>query len=73
MSIDGAGRSGTALADRYELLRELGAGGMATVYLARDVRHNRQVALKVLHPELSAVLGPERAARRPRTAASGGQ
>ncbi|MBY0491866.1 MAG: protein kinase [Gemmatimonadaceae bacterium] len=50
----------TALTGRYDLQRELGAGGMATVYLARDVRHNRQVALKVLHPELSAVLGPER-------------
>ena len=49
-----------ALADRYELLRELGRGGMAIVYLARDVRHARQVAIKVLHPELAAVLGAER-------------
>jgi Tol biopolymer transport system component/tRNA A-37 threonylcarbamoyl transferase component Bud32 len=49
-----------ALADRYELLREIGRGGMATVYLARDVRHARQVAIKVLHPELAAVLGAER-------------
>ena len=49
-----------ALADRYRIERELGAGGMATVYLAEDVRHKRMVALKVLHPELSAVLGPER-------------
>src|SRR5688500_4429569 len=49
-----------ALADRYRVERELGAGGMATVYLAVDVRHQRRVALKVLHPELSAVLGPER-------------
>src|SRR5687768_18580014 len=49
-----------ALADRYRIERELGAGGMATVYLAEDVRHRRRVALKVLHPELSAVLGPER-------------
>src|SRR4030095_15498012 len=49
-----------ALADRYRVDRELGQGGMATVYLAEDVRHRRKVALKVLHPELSAVLGPER-------------
>lgn len=49
-----------ALADRYRIERELGAGGMATVYLAEDVRHHRKVAIKVLHPELSAVLGPER-------------
>ena len=51
---------GTALSDRYRIERELGAGGMATVYLAEDVRHHRKVAVKVLHPELSAVLGPER-------------
>jgi len=50
----------SALADRYRVERELGQGGMATVYLAEDVRHRRKVALKVLHPELSAVLGPER-------------
>ena len=49
-----------ALADRYTIERELGAGGMATVYLAEDVKHRRKVAIKVLHPELSAVLGPER-------------
>ena len=49
-----------ALQDRYALERELGRGGMATVYLARDVRHKRQVALKVLHPELAAALGGER-------------
>jgi tetratricopeptide (TPR) repeat protein/tRNA A-37 threonylcarbamoyl transferase component Bud32/TolB-like protein len=49
-----------ALADRYEIQREVGAGGMATVYLATDVRHQRRVALKVLRPELSATLGPER-------------
>jgi TolB-like protein len=45
---------------RYQVERELGRGGMATVYLARDLRHDRPVALKVLHPELAAVLGPER-------------
>jgi Tol biopolymer transport system component len=49
-----------ALADRYRIERELGAGGMATVYLAHDVRHDRKVALKVLRPELSAILGAER-------------
>jgi Tol biopolymer transport system component/tRNA A-37 threonylcarbamoyl transferase component Bud32 len=49
-----------ALADRYRIERELGAGGMATVYLAADLKHNRRVAIKVLHEELSSVLGPER-------------
>lgn len=49
-----------ALADRYEIEREIGSGGMATVYLARDIRHKREVALKVLRPELGAVLGTER-------------
>ncbi len=50
----------TELAGRYRVERELGAGGMATVYLAEDLRHHRNVAIKVLHAELSAVLGPER-------------
>ncbi|NUQ11181.1 MAG: serine/threonine protein kinase, partial [Gemmatimonadaceae bacterium] len=49
-----------ALKDRYALDSRIGAGGMATVYLARDVRHKRKVALKVLNPELGAVLGVER-------------
>ncbi len=49
-----------ALADRYRIERELGAGGMATVYLAHDLKHDRSVALKVLRPELAAALGPER-------------
>jgi len=49
-----------ALTGRYEIEREIGAGGMATVYLARDPRHDRNVALKVLNPELGAVLGVER-------------
>jgi Tol biopolymer transport system component len=49
-----------ALADRYRIEREVGAGGMATVYLAHDLKHDRDVALKVLHPELGAVIGAER-------------
>jgi Tol biopolymer transport system component len=49
-----------ALADRYRIERELGAGGMATVYLAQDLKHDRQVAIKVLRPELAAVIGAER-------------
>src|SRR6185436_13839805 len=49
-----------ALADRYAIEREIGAGGMATVYLAEDIRHHRKVALKVLKPELAAVVGAER-------------
>jgi serine/threonine-protein kinase len=49
-----------ALADRYTIARELGSGGMATVYLAEDVKHHRKVAVKVLRPELAAALGPER-------------
>ena len=54
------GRLQSALSDRYRLDREVGAGGMATVYLAEDVRHDRRVALKVLRPELAAVIGAER-------------
>jgi eukaryotic-like serine/threonine-protein kinase len=54
------GRLTSALADRYRIERELGQGGMATVYLAQDVRHDRRVALKVLKPELAAVLGADR-------------
>jgi serine/threonine-protein kinase len=53
-------RLATALADRYRIERELGQGGMATVYLAHDLRHDRKVALKVLRPELAAVIGAER-------------
>src|SRR3989454_4444926 len=49
-----------ALADRYAIERELGRGGMATVYLAQDLKHHRKVAIKVLKPELAAALGPER-------------
>jgi serine/threonine-protein kinase len=55
-----AERLAAALSDRYAIQRELGQGGMATVYLAHDLKHDRQVALKVLKPELAAVLGAER-------------
>ena len=48
----------TALSDRYRLEHEIGAGGMATVYQAQDLRHDRRVALKLLRPELAAVIGP---------------
>src|SRR6187401_3104301 len=58
-----------ALRDRYVIERELGRGGMATVYLAHDLKHDRRVALKVLHPELAATLGPERFLREIRTTA----
>jgi eukaryotic-like serine/threonine-protein kinase len=57
-----------ALRDRYQLERELGRGGMATVWLAQDLRHDRPVALKVLFPELAASLGPERFLREIHTA-----
>jgi serine/threonine-protein kinase len=57
------------LAGRYTIERELGRGGMATVYLASDLRHDRPVALKVLHPHLAASLGPERFLREIRLAA----
>jgi TolB-like protein len=53
-------RLGAALADRYDVERELGAGAMATVFLARDPRHNRSVAIKVLKPELAAAIGHDR-------------
>jgi serine/threonine protein kinase len=59
----------SALAGRYGFERELGRGGMATVYLARDLRHDRPVALKVLYPELAASLGSERFLREIRMAA----
>src|SRR5881394_2694991 len=59
-----------ALADRYRIERELGQGGMATVYLAHDVRHDRKVALNVLRPELAAILGGERFLKEIRTTAN---
>ena len=57
---DAVTRLNAALEGRYEIERELGEGGMATVYLAKDLKHNRNVALKVLKPELAAVVGAER-------------
>jgi serine/threonine-protein kinase len=59
----------TSLADRYRIERELGAGGMATVYLAHDLRHDRDVAIKVLHSDLGAALGAERFLSEIRTTA----
>ncbi|HEX9729412.1 MAG TPA: serine/threonine-protein kinase, partial [Gemmatimonadales bacterium] len=59
-----------AIADRYLIERELGQGGMATVYLAEDLKHKRKVALKVLRPELAAVLGAERFVQEITTTAS---
>jgi eukaryotic-like serine/threonine-protein kinase len=63
-------RLASALADRYRLERELGAGGMATVYLAQDLRHDRKVAIKVLKPDLAAVLGADRFITEIRTTAA---
>ncbi|MFN2317940.1 MAG: protein kinase [Gemmatimonadales bacterium] len=59
-----------ALSDRYRLERELGQGGMATVYLAEDIKHDRQVAIKVLKPDLAAVLGAERFVQEIKTTAA---
>ena len=53
-------RLNAALAERYRIDREVGQGGMATVYLALDLKHDRKVAIKVLRPELAAVIGAER-------------
>ncbi len=64
-----AERLTAALSDRYRVERELGQGGMATVYLAHDLRHERDVAIKVLHPDLGAALGSERFLSEIRTTA----
>src|SRR3954451_8478757 len=64
-----APRLAQALRDRYALERELGRGGMATVYLAQDLKHDRLVAVKVLRPDLAAVLGGERFLREIRLTA----
>jgi serine/threonine-protein kinase len=63
-------RLSSALSDRYTIERELGQGGMATVYLAADTKHDRQVAVKVLRPELAAVLGAERFVQEIKTTAN---
>ncbi len=63
-------RLSSALADRYRIERHLGEGGMATVYLASDLKHDRKVALKVLRPELAAVLGAERFVQEIKTTAN---
>ncbi len=63
-------RLAAALADRYSIERELGSGGMATVYLAQDLKHGRQVAVKVLRPELAAVIGADRFLAEIKTTAS---
>ena len=68
--LDSSARLKAALTDRYEIHRELGQGGMATVYLAQDLKHDRRVALKVLKPELAAVLGAERFVQEIKTTAS---
>ena len=59
----------TALAGHYRVEREIGSGGMATVYLAHDLKHDRDVAIKVLHPDLGAALGGERFLSEIRTTA----
>src|SRR5213076_1754455 len=59
-----------ALAEHYAIDRQLGAGGMATVYVARDLKHDRHVAVKVLRPELAAVLGADRFVVEIRTTAA---
>src|SRR5215207_1546618 len=58
-----------ALERKYRIVREVGRGGMATVYLAEDLRHGRDVAVKVLHPDLSSALGADRFLREIRLAA----
>ncbi len=67
---DPSDRLTAALADRYAIVREIGCGGMATVYLAQDLKHQRQVAIKVLRPELTAALGAERFLREITTTAN---
>ncbi|MEO5824404.1 MAG: serine/threonine-protein kinase, partial [Gemmatimonadales bacterium] len=67
---DAVTRLTAALSDRYRIEREIGQGGMATVYLAHDIKHDRKVAIKVLRPELAAVIGAERFLREIKTIAT---
>ena len=67
---DSLSRLSSVLSDRYRIERELGAGGMATVYLAHDLKHDRKVAIKVLRPELAAVIGAARFLREIKTIAT---
>ncbi len=67
---DPVSRLNAALEGRYAIERELGEGGMATVYLADDIKHERKVALKVLKPELAAVVGAERVLAEIKTTAN---
>ena len=67
---DALARLSASLADRYRIERELGQGGMATVYLAHDLKHDRKVALKVLRPELAAVIGADRFVQEIKTTAN---
>ena len=64
------GAFSAALASSYRVERELGSGGMATVYLAEDIRHGRRVAIKVLHPEVAAAVGYDRFLAEVRTTAT---
>ena len=67
---DPLNRLATLLSDHHRIERELGAGGMATVYLAQDLKHDRKVAIKVLRPELTAVIGAERFLKEIKTTAN---
>src|SRR5213592_1469052 len=68
MQTDQLERLNAALGGRYAIERELGSGGMATVYLADDLKHRRKVAVKVLRPELASAIGPARCRREPAAA-----